>query len=117
MLGVDILEVKRIEKALKKESFLKRVFTIDELEYAQKYKNVASHLTGYFCAKEAVMKALVNCEKISFLDIEIMHEQTGKPFAKLYNNALNIFNEKKYKNIEISISQTDNYAVGICKID
>lgn len=117
MLGVDILEVDRIEKALKKENFLNRVFTNQELEYVKNYKNIASHLTGFFCAKEAVMKALENCKKISFLDIEICHNRNGKPYVKLYNNALEILEKNNYKNIDISISQTENYATAICLIN
>lgn len=117
MLGIDILEVDRIEKALKKENFLDRVFTKKELEFAKTYKNIASHLTGYFCAKESVMKALEDCKKISFLDIEIYHNKYGKPFVKLYNKALEIYTKNNYKNIDISISQTDNYATAICLIN
>ena len=117
MIGIDILEVERIEKALKKENFLNRGFTNQELEYVKQYKNIASHLTGFFCAKEAVMKALEDCKKMSFLDIEIYHNKNGKPYVKLYNKAQEIFIKNNYKNIDISISQTNNYATAICQIN
>lgn len=117
MVGVDILEVERIEKVLKNENSLKKLFTIKELEYAKQFKNVASHLTGFFCAKEAVMKALVDCKKISFLDIEICHNNNGQPFTILTGKAEEIFKKNKYKKIDISISQTLNYATAICLIN
>lgn len=117
MIGVDILEVARIEEALKIKNFCKRVFTENELAYAKTCKNIASHLTGFFCVKEAVMKALEDCKKLSFLDIEVCHNASGKPFVKLYKKAKKLFENKNYKNIEISISQTENYATAFCLIN
>lgn len=117
MIGVDIIEVARIKKAIKNTNFCKRVFTENELEYAKQYKNFASHLAGFFCAKEAVMKALEECKQLSFLDIEVCHNVNGKPFVKLYKKAKKLFENNNYKNIEISISQTENYATAFCLIN
>lgn len=117
MIGVDILEVARMEDAIKNKNFCKRVFTKNELAYAKTCKNIASHLTGFFCAKEAVMKALEDCKKLSFLDIEVCHSTSGKPYVKLHHKAEEIFDKNNYKNIEISISQTENYATAFCLIN
>ncbi len=117
MLGIDILEVERIEKALKNEAFIKKVFTKNELEYANKFKNIASHLTGFFCAKEAVMKAMVDCKNITFLDVEICHSTLQNPIVNLKGKAKEIFDKNNYKSIEISISQTNNYATAVCIIN
>lgn len=114
MVGIDIIEVERITKALNNEKFLARVFSLQELEYAKKYKDYTSHLAGFFCAKEAVMKALENCKQLSFLDIEVCHCASGKPYVILSKKAKEIFDKNNYKNIEISISQTKNYATAIC---
>lgn len=116
MIGIDIIEVERIEKALKNEKFLKRVFTKEELKFAQEYKNPACHLAGFFCAKEAVMKALEDCKHMSFLNIEICHEKSGKPIVNLFGNAKKCFEKNKHSLIEISISQTNSYATAICLI-
>lgn len=116
MIGTDILEVERMQKMLQNPTFLNRVFTKQEQQYAQNCKNVASHLCGFFCAKEAVMKALVDCKKISFLDIEVCHENSGKPYVKLYKTAQQVFSQKSAKSIEISISQTDKYATAVCVV-
>ena len=117
MIGVDILEVARIKKAIKNTNFCKRVFTENELEYAKQYKNFASHLAGFFCSIEAVMKALVECTQLSFLDIDVCYNASGKPFIILYKKAKKLFENKNYKNIEISISQTENYATAFCLIN
>ncbi|MBE7075221.1 MAG: holo-[acyl-carrier-protein] synthase [Clostridiales bacterium] len=116
MIGVDILEVSRLKKALLNEVFVKRILTQQEIEYVKKYKDCDSHITGFFCAKEAVMKALEDCHDISFKEIEILHKQTGKPYVKLYGKAQKIFDEKGYSKLEISISQTNTIAIAFCQI-
>ena len=66
MIGIDILEVERIEKALKKENFLNRVFTNQELEYVKQYKNIASHLTGFFLCKRSGNEGVGRLQKNVF---------------------------------------------------
>ena len=116
MIGCDVIEVERVENSLKKEGFVKAILTESEIEYCKKFKNFYSHVAGFFCAKESVMKALEDCRQISFLDIEICHFETGKPFVKLYGKAKQVFESKKYKNIEISISQTNTIAMAMCEV-
>ena len=117
MIGIDIIEVERISKDAQSSAFLNRVFTAQELAYVEEYKNKDAHLAGFFCAKEAVMKALEDCDRIAFKDIEVLHKQSGKPYIKLYNQALKIYERNNYKQIRISISQTHTLATAICVID
>ena len=59
--GVDIVKTSRIEKIIsssKKEIFLKKVFNKEEIEYFEKVKYNPKSISGYFSAKEAVMKSL-----------------------------------------------------------
>ena len=58
MVGIDIQDVKRVEQLIQNQDFAKRVFFDEELEYAYKRKNPAMHLTGFFCVKESVVKAV-----------------------------------------------------------
>ncbi len=117
MIGIDIIEVERIKRALKQASFKTRVFTPGEIAYAEKYKNKEAHLAGFYTAKEAVMKALEDCKQISFLDIEILHKQNGAPFIELRGNAKEVFEKMGKKNLEISISQTNKTATAVCIIN
>ena len=105
MVGVDILETERVKKALQKDNFLKSICLESEIEYINRFKEKAEHVAGFFVAKEAVMKALEKCDKIMFLDIEIKHKETGKPYVVLHGEAKKIFQESKAKNIEISIKK------------
>jgi holo-[acyl-carrier protein] synthase len=103
--GIDIIEVSRLRDAIKKweDSFLLRVFTKEEVEYAKKRRFPYQHLAARFAVKEAVMKALGNSNNISWHDIKINNDKHGKPICTLVkNNNLNIL---------VSISHTKRYAV------
>ena len=60
-IGVDIVEISRMEKSIKNERFLKKVFTEQEIEYCKSVQSFA----GIFAAKEAYFKALGNRYYIS----------------------------------------------------
>ena len=58
-VGIDLLEVDRLERALERRPRLaERVFTPAELEYARARGRPGRHLAARFAAKEAVIKAL-----------------------------------------------------------
>ena len=59
-LGIDIAEVDRIERAIRRygQRFLQRVFTPAEIEYCQSKANAFERFAGRFAAKEAAMKAI-----------------------------------------------------------
>lgn len=107
--GVDITEVSRLRKAVEKwgEAFLNRVFTRRELSYAHKTRTRGSfyqHLSGRFAAKEAVFKALGN-QELTWQDVEIMNDSTGKPRALILND------RGRGRDVHVSISHVKNYAV------
>ncbi|MCX7905065.1 MAG: holo-ACP synthase, partial [Caloramator sp.] len=56
-IGTDIIEIERIKRAIERNRlFINKIYTENEIEYL-KNKNTESY-AGYFCAKEAVAKAL-----------------------------------------------------------
>src|SRR5918998_4065784 len=58
-VGVDLLEIERLERALDRHPRLAdRVFTNGELGYARARSRPGRHLAARFCAKEAAVKAL-----------------------------------------------------------
>jgi holo-[acyl-carrier protein] synthase len=59
VVGFDLLEIERIERALERRpSLARRLFTEGELAYASSRARPGQHLAARFCAKEAVTKAL-----------------------------------------------------------
>ena len=114
-IGVDIVEVKRIKNAIKKNSgFLKRVYTSCEIDYCRsKKKGKYESFTARFAAKEAVAKSIRTGfgGNISFNEIEMDKMDSGLPYVKLYGGTENYIKKLRIKEIKISISATENYAV------
>lgn len=113
-LGNDIIEVERIEKIIHRygKQFLDKLFTPAEQNYCLKYSHSGRHFAGRFAAKEAVSKALGTGigRMLSWMDIEIMNDQNGKPIVKLSQNA-----EKRFGHPQIilSISHCRSYATAV----
>ena len=71
-IGLDLLEIDRLERALKRRPRLaERLFSEEERAYAAGHARPARHLAARFCAKEAVAKAL-GMEGWSFRDVEVV---------------------------------------------
>lgn len=71
-IGLDLLEIERLERALKRRPRLaERLFTDGERAYAASQARPARHLAARFCAKEAVVKAL-GLDVFSARDIEVV---------------------------------------------
>jgi holo-[acyl-carrier protein] synthase len=86
-VGIDLLEVDRLEQALERRPRLaERLFTDAEREYAASRARPGQHLAARFCAKEAVAKAL-GLEAWSFRDVEVLAGD-GKPEVRLSGAAL-----------------------------
>jgi holo-[acyl-carrier protein] synthase len=112
-IGVDIIEIDRIEEAISnwQKSFLERVYTESEVAICQ---NIAASFAARFAAKEAVMKALgTGMRGIKWRDIEITQHPSGAPDVKLYGSARNKARELGITNLSLSLSHSKKYAVAM----
>jgi holo-[acyl-carrier protein] synthase len=57
-VGVDLIEIARIRRALERPRFRERCFTPAEIAYCDGRRNPAQHYAARFAAKEAIGKAL-----------------------------------------------------------
>jgi holo-[acyl-carrier protein] synthase len=72
VVGIDLLEIGRLEAALERRPRLaQRLFTDAELAYAAGQARPGQHLAARFCAKEAVAKAL-GLDGWAFADVEVV---------------------------------------------
>jgi holo-[acyl-carrier protein] synthase len=113
-VGIDIIEIKRIKKAIQrwKEHFLKRVFTFEEISYCQKKKFPEVSFAGRFACKEAAMKALGTglSSGAGWKDFEIIRGNKGKPELLISKKIEKEFGKPKFL---ISISHSKEYAVAV----
>ena len=110
-LGTDILEISRFKEALERhgKKFLDKLFSPREQEYCQRYQDPTSRLAVRFAAKEAVVKALGRGfgEHLTFLDIEIINEPSGKPTVELSPATSSHFGHPQF---HLSLSHSRDYA-------
>jgi holo-[acyl-carrier protein] synthase len=72
VIGIDLIEIERLERALERRPALaERLFSDAERAYAAERARPGRHLAARFCAKEAVAKAL-GLEAWAFRDIEVV---------------------------------------------
>lgn len=86
-VGVDIIEIARIERTLADfgERFLRRVYTERERE---RYRSRPSELAARFAAKEATSKALgTGIRGIRWREMEVLSNRRGKPVLILHGGA------------------------------
>ena len=110
-IGIDIVEIARIERAIARwgEGFLHRIYTELELKL---YHKKPSSLAVRFAGKEAVIKALGTQTKgIGWREIEILAEPSGKPLVHLYGKAQNQADSLDLAKMTISLSHSKEYAV------
>ena len=107
-VGIDIVEIARVKKAIQNERFVKKVLSEDEIE---KYNSFSANrqvefIAGRFAAKEAIIKCLSDHEIPSMSILNIVNSETGKPMIKY----------KDYR-ILLSISHEKEYAVAIAMLE
>lgn len=112
-IGIDIVEIERIENILKnKKRFLNKIFTDEEIKYFESKNFRAETIAGNFSAKEAISKAFgTGIKNFNFDDIEVLRDKNGKPIVKTYNNLRQMCIDYNVLEIQVSISHSENYAV------
>ncbi|MGL5352168.1 MAG: holo-ACP synthase [Clostridium sp.] len=117
-IGTDIIEIDRIEKAIRtNKSFLDKLFTEKEIELFKSKSMRAEVIAGNFAAKEAISKALgTGVRGFSFKDIEVLRDELGKPVANLNKESENVLGNISYC-LNISISHNNSCAVAFAVIE
>ena len=110
-VGVDIIEIERIERTLAKfgPRFLRRVYTDLEAAFC---RGRTSELAARFAAKEAVMKALgTGARGVAWREIEVLPNHRGKPLVYLHGRAQKRAERIGLNEIDISLSHSRDFAV------
>jgi holo-[acyl-carrier protein] synthase len=106
-VGMDLLEVERLERALARRPGLAlRLFTAAERGYAAERPRPAMHLAGRFCVKEAVAKAL-SLEAWDWHDVELVGGG-GPPQLRLSGRA---GERARELGVDVQVSLTHTHAL------
>lgn len=112
-LGVDIVEIARMERALAKSPNIRqRAFSSEEQAYCDSTSRPEIHYALRFAAKEAVLKALgTGFTGMRFTDVEVMRDEKGRPYPRLSGRAAQVAAERGIVEMHLSLSFTHATAV------
>ena len=111
-VGIDIIEIARIQRALDDfgERFLRRIYTEREREW---YRGRVNELAARFAAKEATSKALgTGIVGIRWQEMEVLPNRRGKPVLILHGRAAERARQLGLTSFSVSLthSRTDAMA-------
>lgn len=106
-VGCDLIRISRIAGKIKREEFIKNIFSAREIELFEKRNFSAETVAGNFCGKEAYVKALgVGFGTIKPYEVEILRKSNGQPYG--------IYKEQEFS---VSISHDGEYAFAVVVLD
>ena len=113
-VGVDLIEIERIRRALERPGFRERCFTAAEREYCDGKANPAQHYAGRFAGKEAVGKALGCGVNFTWKEIEIRGRP--KPGVHLSGRTAAWAQKVNAGAIELSMTHSQELAAAVCAV-
>jgi len=111
-IGIDIIEISRIEKVINRtSSFIEKSFTDNEIEYFKLKGLKGNVVAGNFAAKEAISKAIgTGFRGFGLKDIEVLRDELGKPVVHLSEKIYGLLDIKEF-NMHVSISHNKENAI------
>lgn len=132
-VGIDLIEIPRIAKAIENPRFVARVYSLKEREIANtisSFKRQAEFYAGRFAVKEAAYKAISAMYQqlllsrlkddsfpqlplLIFREIETLKTQEGLPILHLMGQTAQTFATVSPVQSEVSLSHTSTLATAI----
>jgi holo-[acyl-carrier protein] synthase len=117
-VGLDLLEIDRLEQALARRPRLgQRIFTDGERAYAAARARPVRHLAARFCAKEAVAKAL-GLQSWEWREVEVVSPaRGGVPEVVLHGGMAARAREQGVATVRLSLTHTRVQAGAVAIIE
>jgi holo-[acyl-carrier protein] synthase len=118
-IGIDIVQIKRMERWLTNYKLLQRFFHPDEIAFALSLgKNASQTLAARFAAKEAFGKALgTGLANLKLAEITVINENNGKPELKLLGTARQALEKSGAHKVHISLSHEKENALAMVVLE
>lgn len=82
-IGTDVVDLDHFERVVTRSrpGFVEKLFTENEIDYCERFKDRMASYAAIFAAKEAFLKALRVglAPGIAWRDVEVIHEASGAP--------------------------------------
>jgi holo-[acyl-carrier protein] synthase len=119
-IGTDIIEVSRIKAVMEKDiGFREKIFTEGEIAYCETKKHKYENYAARFSAKEAFLKAIGTGWRfgIRFADIDVYHDEFGKPLIRVYGKAEELVLKEGISKIHVSLSHLKEIATAVVVVE
>jgi holo-[acyl-carrier protein] synthase len=120
-IGIDIIEVARIEASYQKfgERFLNRILLPGEINYCLSHRAPGPFLAARFAAKEAISKAFGTGigAQLGWQDMEIARKESGEPYVILHEKGQQLLKARGARAMLISLSHTQAHATAVAILD
>jgi len=113
-VGVDLIEIDRIRRALERPGFRERCFTEDERSYCDSRARPAESYAARFAGKEAVGKALGCGVRFTWKEIEIVGRP--KPDVRLSGRTAAYAERVRAGAIDLSMTHSREIAAAIAVV-
>jgi len=110
-VGVDIVDIARIARALSRPGFASRCFTPFERRLCLARKRPEQHFAARFAAKEAIVKAAGR--RLAWQDVELRRSPLGSPLVRLRGRARQLL---RGATVNVSISHCDCHAAAVALV-
>lgn len=116
--GVDIVEIKRILRAMEQPGFVDRVFTPAEIAYCRGRKSQALSFAARWAAKEAAAKAMgTGIGSVGWREAEVAVNKNGKPEMLFTGAAAGLAHSQGVTRVHLSLSHTDDHAIAFVVLE
>jgi len=121
-LGIDLVEIARVERMLAGTGsrMLVRLFTQEEILYANARARPAMHLAARIAAKEAAFKALAGSDEarlIGWREVEVIPREGRSPTLAFHGRADARARELEVQRVWLSITHSDEAASAVVVLE
>jgi holo-[acyl-carrier protein] synthase len=113
-VGLDIIEIDRVRRALERSGFRDRCFTAAEQEYCESRPHSAQSYAARFAGKEAVGKALGCGVRFTWTEVEIVGRP--KPGVRLSGRTAAFAERVAAGAIDLSLTHSREIAAAVCVV-
>jgi holo-[acyl-carrier protein] synthase len=112
-VGIDLVEIRRIERLLSRPGAAERLLTAGEQAYCARRGNRPARVAARLAAKEAVLKAFGTGlgGGIHWTDVEVVNDAAGRPRVQLHGAAAAHAARHGLVTLDVSLSHGCDMAV------
>ena len=116
-IGLDLCDIARMRKAVSQKGFRERVFSVEEISYAESKADPATHYAAAFAAREALSKATGwGMAMLGIKSCPIERTKTGPRFV-FDEKTLSKFFDEGINNIFLTISHDAGVAAAVVVLE